>query len=391
MERRTYRPWRGLCIAVLACTGICAAQSAVSPTSSPCTPLASDESLAVSVLHPFWQNAHMDRETALFEVEPNATEPTARLLFTPTRILQVTSANGDAVYEEGRDYRWNVETNLLSLPPDSRIPFRTWEQMHPPIGAPQTLAEAVGGKTSVFFERFGAAFQAFQVAVSYEHEQQWEGYTPASATEALATTMQLLRAKKPVKLVVLGDSISFGSGSSSDYRLTPCQPPYVSLVADGLRAEFGGQVELINLSVGGKTAAWGAAMAPQVAAEMPDLVVIAFGMNDASADVPVANFIRDIKKTVDIIRASSPKVNIILLATMSGNPEWSKSSPQLYREYRDALAQLKGPGIAVADMTALSEDMLKAKKFDDLTANGVNHPNDFGHRVYAQLVLQLFR
>ena len=34
--------------------------------------------------------------------------------------------------------------------------------------------------------------------------------------------------------------------------------------------------------------------------------------------------------------------------------------------------------------------MLKIKKFYDLTMNGINHPNDFGQRVYAHVVLQLF-
>jgi hypothetical protein len=33
--------------------------------------------------------------------------------------------------------------------------------------------------------------------------------------------------------------------------------------------------------------------------------------------------------------------------------------------------------------------MLKYKRDWDLTGNGVNHPNDFGHRVYAQVLSTL--
>jgi hypothetical protein len=33
--------------------------------------------------------------------------------------------------------------------------------------------------------------------------------------------------------------------------------------------------------------------------------------------------------------------------------------------------------------------LLKRKSFYDLTGNGVNHPNDFGHCVYAQTLLAL--
>ena len=35
--------------------------------------------------------------------------------------------------------------------------------------------------------------------------------------------------------------------------------------------------------------------------------------------------------------------------------------------------------------------MLKHKQYWDLTGNGVNHPNDFGHRIYAQVLTSLPR
>ena len=35
----------------------------------------------------------------------------------------------------------------------------------------------------------------------------------------------------------------------------------------------------------------------------------------------------------------------------------------------------------LADMTSIWEALLKRKTFYDLTGNGVNHPNDFGHCV----------
>jgi hypothetical protein len=57
--------------------------------------------------------------------------------------------------------------------------------------------------------------------------------------------------------------------------------------------------------------------------------------------------------------------------------------------YREALASLTGPGVALADVTSLWQEMLRRKREVDLTGNGVNHPNDFGHRVYAQAILAL--
>ena len=42
-------------------------------------------------------------------------------------------------------------------------------------------------------------------------------------------------------------------------------------------------------------------------------------------------------------------------------------------------------GVAFVDMTKLSLDyMQNGKGYFDLTANGINHPNDYGHRLYTQ-------
>ena len=34
-------------------------------------------------------------------------------------------------------------------------------------------------------------------------------------------------------------------------------------------------------------------------------------------------------------------------------------------------------------------DLLRRKSVYDLTGNGVNHPNDFGHQVYADVIASL--
>jgi hypothetical protein len=51
---------------------------------------------------------------------------------------------------------------------------------------------------------------------------------------------------------------------------------------------------------------------------------------------------------------------------------------------------MREKGIAVADVTSLWTKALERKTFYDLTGNGVNHPNDFGHRLYAHVLIELF-
>ena len=58
--------------------------------------------------------------------------------------------------------------------------------------------------------------------------------------------------------------------------------------------------------------------------------------------------------------------------------------------YRDVLRQMETPTVALADVTEPWLKLLDRKPFADLSGNNVNHPNDFGHRVYAHVVCELF-
>ena len=76
---------------------------------------------------------------------------------------------------------------------------------------------------------------------------------------------------------------------------------------------------------------------------------------------------------------------------MLGNRDWIRLKHEVFPEYRDALESLCGPGIALADLTSVWTGFLELKYDWDQSGNGVNHPNDFGHRVYAQTILALLR
>ena len=71
---------------------------------------------------------------------------------------------------------------------------------------------------------------------------------------------------------------------------------------------------------------------------------------------------------------------------MVGNPAWVALRQEYFPAYRDALAALRRPGVALADLTTPWIRFHELKHDWDHTGNGVNHPNDFGHRVYAQVI-----
>jgi hypothetical protein len=62
----------------------------------------------------------------------------------------------------------------------------------------------------------------------------------------------------------------------------------------------------------------------------------------------------------------------------------------MFFEYQDALREAVSPEDALADVTEVWEIMSRRKHDLDSTGNGLNHPNDFGHRIYAQAILDLF-
>lgn len=337
---------------------------------------------------PFWRSSAMENEPLFFIQGSGQETASANLLFMPDKVSEVTSADGSIAFKEGTDYVLKPGTHTLSLLPGSRIPFKTLEQMRPPLGAPQSISAFVGGKRNLFFGE-GHLFHDLQVKVSYVHQDRWAGYEPAFAGAQLTKTIAKLGARQPLKLVVLGDSISTGANASKFTGVAPYQPGYPELTATGLQAHYGAPVTLTNLSVGGMTSPWGLAQVKAVVAEKPDLVVIAFGMNDASGSTAPSYFSRTIKKTVDGIALACPDAEFIVVATMTGNPDWTGAGPKLYPRYRDELLKLVGPGVALADMTAMWTDVLRTKSFADITGNGVNHPNDFGHRLYGDVLMGL--
>ena len=217
------------------------------------------------------------------------------------------------------------------------------------------------------------------------------GYIPHFAGKELSSTIRRLRAAKPLRIVVLGDSISQGYSASGFFHVPPFQPAYPGLVADDLRLVYGSKIILRNLSVAGMTSKWGVDMVPKVVADQPNLVIVAFGMNDACAGMSPSQFHKNISHIISGVRRSCPKSQFILVATMTGNPQWTCTHNLLYLKYLRELRRFVGPGVAVANVTTVWREFLKTKTFLDLTGNGVNHPNDFGQRIYAQIILALLK
>jgi lysophospholipase L1-like esterase len=336
------------------------------------------------VLPPFWATSTMLDESALFVRDSSAVNATANLLFVPETIVSVQSCDGKVAFEQGVDFAWDPGTRLLTLTAGSRMPSKTYAEMHPPLGSPQSLP-AADGQSGLFFSE-GHVFRDLQVQITYRHAETWQGTTSSFAGDRLPRTLGRLNRGEPISLVALGDSITQGYNASGFVGVAPFTSPYAGLVADVLRQRYGSQVTLKNLGQAGQASAWGIGMVAQVVAQNPDLVLIAFGMNDGGDPAVFAN---NIAQIVAGVRSGAPSAEFILVATMAANPEATGGNAAFFPASRDALAGLATPGVALADVTGVWLDVVQKKKFTDLTGNGINHPNDFGHRLYAQVIASL--
>ncbi len=339
---------------------------------------------------PVWKTGRLEGESLLFVQKTDSPAASATLLHTPEAPPKLTSASSGAVFEAGKDFDWQPGSRELVLRAGTRVPFKTEAELHPAPGAPHSIGSSKDGKTHLLFGE-GHFFTDLQVTVSYETAETWTGPVPGAAPAGqLDRTVAKLRAKAPLAVTVLGDSISTGANASGVVGVAPKLPGYFDLLATRLHDRFGSNVAVKNLSVGGMDAAWGVTRVPAVVATEPDLVIVAFGMNDASGRRTAEDFAGKIKAIVDGVRQGRPECEFIVVATMTANPEWSHAAPDLYPAYRDALQRLTGSGVAMADVTSLWTAVVARKKPLDLSGNGVNHPNDFGHRLYADVLDALF-
>ncbi|MEI6534282.1 MAG: SGNH/GDSL hydrolase family protein [Verrucomicrobiaceae bacterium] len=343
---------------------------------------AAGEGSAVKLMtagRPVWEAGAVQNEPLLFVQEEGQPAATAQLLFTPSAMPRITHPDHSMIYNPDRDYVWTPGSKVVTLTGSSRIPFKTHGQMMPPKGSPNMIADVLHSE--------GHFFHDLQVQASYTTIEKWDGPALLAETEKLKISVAKLKSRQPVSIVALGDSITEGYNASGfrELKTPPFQPPYPQLVGNSLQERFGSTTSVVNLGHAGAVSSAGFNDLPKLVEAKPDIVLIAYGMNHGEGG---EEYGQKIKKLLDAVKSGSPGTDVVLVASMGGNPRIFP--PARFDTYRDALKKLEGPGVAVADVISVWGWMLRTKRFSDLSGNNVNHPNDFGHRVYAQVIVHLF-
>lgn len=369
-----WKQW--LLVASLTASGVVCAQDQQRWTYSP------------ELLQPFWSSEVIQGESVLFIRDPQTGVATGSLLFPVSKIISVRNSAGDVTYREGVDYRLDTVSGKLVVPKGSAIVTKSAQDLRRPANSQKYQLTHRDGNGEILFGAL-LEYHDMQTCITYvKSADDWPLQMPEFDSTVLPQTVKKLRSRQPVSMVVLGDSISSGCNASGWADGPPYQPAYPDLVQQHLQACYGSEVTMTNAAVSGTSTPWGLTKIDEIAALNPDLVILAFGMNDSagrSAEEFGANTAAMIART----RATLPSAEFILVASMLGNRDWTRLNHDMFPRYRDELAKLCEPGVGLADMTSVWTEFLKRKQDHDLTGNGVNHPNDFGHRVYAQVISAL--
>jgi lysophospholipase L1-like esterase len=280
------------------------------------------------------------------------------------------SGAGGTVFEADRDYRFDPETRTIARLSGSRIPdFAT---------------NVLFGKKDFDHGQFpGYGNTKFTVYVDYTCDAPLKLAEPRDVSSLLAKTVEKLQSGKPVKLIAFGDSITAGGEASSP------ELQYPALFAKHLRTLFPqAKIVLENGATGGDNTVNGLArLDEKVLTRQPDLVLVAFGMNDHNrpgvGGVEPPAFKENLKQIVGRIQKETG-ADVILLSTFPPNPEWHYGShrmEQFAQATREAADDLRVP---YADVFGTWKTVLARKDPSSLLGNNINHPNDFGHWLYAQ-------
>lgn len=381
----------------------------------------------------FWKQETMYDEPIVLTAETDEngflkSVPSAPLLFDALSVEKIvwyfhesntgiiTFDSGEYRYENGRIYAvgdFITDSQGKNIGFDTRMPYVTDRQISgedpfPGLAPNTSIPSTQNGLYLPFTESYQIV--QMQLAVTYRHTISWEGKEPAFCGDDLAKTLQKLKNKETVDILIYGDSNATGANSSSYLGIEPFLDTWMDMVEKRLESEYGAEVVTTNRALGGWTTTNALSPTPtlgwwngketyragletmlneELSSYSPDLVVMVFGANDATLGMSVETYTRNYEKLIQILRARNPECEILLVGSDKENPmarDQSKHQYQLYTEGAVPIAE-KTEGVAAVSVAEMHMDDLKRKAYIETTSNGVNHPNDFTARMYAISIL----
>lgn len=194
----------------------------------------------------------------------------------------------------------------------------------------------------------------------------------------LENTIKNLKSGNEVKIVALGDSLTFG---------WMVDKGYLTFLKDMLHSKYpGSQIKIINRGIPGDTAEGGLyRLENHVLNEDSDLVIIQFALNDAYQDYPLKKFKNNV---LSIIKRIKEKSNAeILLLTSSALQDRSR---EIINTYYQALTDAaEEEHVQIALVHKYWELKIKeGVEFSTLVQSDYVHPSEAGYRLMAETIAE---
>ena len=248
---------------------------------------------------PLWTGNTVYDESVVIILHGNdAEKQVSQLLFNPTKIISVTNAAKTAIYEDGKDFA--ICENGIEFLPGSRMPHWGAGEFHSHIWTEERHGMHKDGG---FIPAGDGVMYPHEIAVTYEHSGVWSGFIPEFAKKKLPLSIEKLENNKPMKILYFGDSIAVGYASSGQINVAPFLPPWPVLAHEQLKSAYNlTDCEYINTAAGGMATNWLSeenVVKSRITDYAPDLVVMAFGMNDHSTPIKEVTPERSSRKEAD--------------------------------------------------------------------------------------------
>jgi hypothetical protein len=251
------------------------------------------------------------------------------------------------------------------------------------------LSTYQGKKYPIVFTEGSGIFERL-IFVTYKKKGLWKSKFPLKKISYLPKLSFTLANSQNFKLCCFGDSIMTGCNASSKFGLPPYQDDFPLAFKKEVEKIHHLEITFSNPSVGGMLSSWGKENVDAlVNSQNPDLVILNFGMNDGSWEIPTDQYILNMRSIIDQIKTHNPECEIIVISSLIPNPNSIQDKNQGL--YLSGLMHLEKSyqGVVVLDMTTFSQYLLKNKIGVDLYANNINHPSDFLVRMFVSNLLTL--
>lgn len=352
------------------------------------------------IANPFWKGNVIYNETVLLSKDNETGVISGSLAYTPLKILAVkdyTLKTKD--YVLGEDF--TLDNNKIIRTENSSMPYledRTLKGEYLPEGyrlvssISNIATDCVAMGPAYYTE--SDLYYGHQIQVSYVYDvhdvyNNFSSY-PNYQLDKLPHLKSKLDKKEDIKIVGLGDSILEGCSSSKKFNHEPFMDSFFDMSIKYLNEKFDSNITGSNLSVGGKESSWGASSTQiyNVSQENPDLLIIHFGVNDLGSNVGANTFVDNILSIVLEVRNNCPNCDFLIFTPFGPNPsiyDYERFDVYAKKIKSEVIGQVEGT--ILVDALTLSKELYKNKKYQDMTANGINHVNDYASRLYLQSIL----